>query len=61
MVGDTLGADILGARNSGIFSIWIRRRANTPGNRAHVDNILPDAQIDTLSELPGLFAQLAIG
>lgn len=61
MVGDTLGADILGARNSGIFSIWIRRRANKPGNQAHADTILPDAQIDTLSELPGLLAQLAIG
>ena len=27
MVGDTLNADILGARNAGIFSIWITRRA----------------------------------
>jgi FMN phosphatase YigB (HAD superfamily) len=61
MVGDTLGADILGARNSGIFSIWIRRRANTPGNRAHADTIVPDAQINTLSELPGLLTQLEIG
>ncbi len=61
MVGDTLGADILGARNAGIFSIWIKRHANTPGNRAHADTILPDAQIDTLSELPRLLEQLAVG
>jgi putative hydrolase of the HAD superfamily len=61
MVGDTLGADILGARNAGIFSIWIKRRANTPGNHAHADTIFPDAQIETLSELPGLLEQLAIG
>jgi len=61
MVGDTLGADILGARNAGIFSIWVNRRANTAGNRAHVDTIIPDAQIQTLSELPRLLEQLAIG
>jgi putative hydrolase of the HAD superfamily len=59
MVGDRLGADILGARNAGIFSIWIRRRAGTPGNRAHADTIFPDAQIDTLSELPRLLEKLA--
>jgi putative hydrolase of the HAD superfamily len=59
MVGDRLGADILGARNAGIFSIWIRRRADTLGNRAHADTIFPDAQIDTLSELPRLLEQLA--
>jgi HAD superfamily hydrolase (TIGR01662 family) len=61
MVGDRLGADILGARNAGIFSIWIKRRADTPGNRAHVDTIFPDAQIDILSELPRLLEQLANG
>lgn len=56
MVGDTLGADILGARNSGLASVWITRRANAPGNRDHLDTIEPDASIDTLSELPGLLA-----
>ena len=61
MVGDTLGADILGARNAGIFSIWVTRRANTAGNRAHGDTIFPDAQIQTLSELPRLLEQLATG
>lgn len=52
VVGDTLGADILGARNAGLFSIWITRRADRPGNRAHADTIKPDAQIKTLSDLP---------
>ena len=52
MVGDTLGADILGARNAGLASIWITRRADSPGNRAHEDTILPDAAIETLGELP---------
>jgi 2-haloalkanoic acid dehalogenase type II len=51
MVGDTLGADILGARNAGIYSIWLTRRANTPANRAHVDTIFPDARIHDLTDL----------
>lgn len=51
MVGDTLGADILGARNAGIFSVWITRRADTAANRSHVDTIAPDLKISTLAEL----------
>lgn len=58
MVGDTLGADILGAKNAGIFSIWITRRANTSANRAHADTITPDARISALSELPALLRSL---
>jgi len=61
MVGDTLGADILGAQNSGIFSIWIKRRAAKPGNQLSAATIFPDAQIDNLSELPGLLEKLAAG
>ncbi len=58
MIGDTLGADILGARNAGIFSIWITRRADSPGNRDHLDTITPDAKVKTLEELPALLARL---
>lgn len=58
MVGDTLGADILGARNAGIFSIWITRRADKPANRDHADTVHPDAQVSTLSELPPLMRRL---
>ena len=58
MVGDTLGADILGAQNAGIYAIWITRRADHPANRAHADTIIPDATIDTLDELPGFLARL---
>lgn len=54
MIGDTLGADILGARNSGLRSVWITRRADTPGNRDHLDTIVPDAAIASLAELPAL-------
>jgi len=56
MVGDTPGADILGARNSGLSSIWITRRADAPGNRDHMDTIRPDAVVDTLAEIPDLLA-----
>ena len=58
MVGDTLGADILGARNAGLFSIWLTRRADSPGNHDHLDTIQPDATIETLGELPILLANL---
>ena len=56
MVGDTLGADILGARNAGIYSVWITRRSSKPGNQDHLDTIQPDAVIENLSELPGLLS-----
>jgi 2-haloalkanoic acid dehalogenase type II len=59
MVGDTLGADILGAQNAGIFSIWVTRRAATPANLAHADTIIPDARIDSLSSLPDLLNRLS--
>lgn len=59
MIGDTLGADILGAQNIGMFAIWITRRADTAANRAHADTISPDASIGTLSELPSLLTDLA--
>jgi putative hydrolase of the HAD superfamily len=59
MVGDTLGADILGAKNAGIYAIWITRRANTPANLAHQFTIQPDATVNTLSELPGLLEILS--
>ena len=57
MVGDTLGADILGAQNAGITSIWITRRAERSDNRAHEDTIQPGAVIASLSELPPLLFQ----
>lgn len=58
MVGDTLGADILGAQNAGLFSIWVTRRANTAANRAHLDTIQLDARVSTLAELPDLFDEI---
>jgi HAD superfamily hydrolase (TIGR01549 family) len=54
MIGDTLGADILGAKNAGIYSIWITRR--TPPNQPHQGMIIPDATVDSLSALTGLLS-----
>lgn len=58
MVGDTLNADILGAQAVGLYDIWIRRRADRPGNRLAAGRIQPTASIDRLDELPGLFQAL---
>lgn len=52
MVGDTLGADILGAQNAGIYSIWLTRRADNPANQAHAGTIIPDMKVTSLDELP---------
>jgi HAD superfamily hydrolase (TIGR01662 family) len=59
MIGDTLGADILGAQNAGLFSIWISRRGDTAANRAHAGMIHPDAVVHTLAELPSFIEKLA--
>ena len=56
MVGDTLGADVIGANQIGMMSVWITRRAETPANRDHLDPIQPNATINTLAELPDLLA-----
>jgi 2-haloalkanoic acid dehalogenase type II len=57
MVGDTLAADVRGAQNSGIASVWITRRADNPDNHAHRDIVTADASIAALGELPGLLAR----
>lgn len=59
MVGDSLGADILGAHNAGLYAIWITRWADTAANRAHEDTICPDATIASLNELTKLLDTLA--
>jgi 2-haloalkanoic acid dehalogenase type II len=58
MVGDTLGADILGAHNAGLPGIWISRRASPSLTEAHAGTIIPDAEIKTLEELPKLLEHI---
>jgi 2-haloalkanoic acid dehalogenase type II len=59
MVGDTLGADILGAQNAGMSSIWVTRRASKAANSAHLETIRPWAVVENLKELPLLLASLS--
>jgi len=54
MVGDTLGADILGAQEVGIYAVWISRRARRPENLRVKKKIKPDKEISRLSQLPKL-------
>ena len=58
MVGDTLDADILGANQLGIYSIWITRRVETPPNDEL--KIQPQATIKNLGELPGLLRDIEL-
>lgn len=57
MIGDTLGADILGARNAGMKSIWVTMEADTPDNHAHRHTLLPDATAAALEELPAILGK----
>ena len=57
MVGDTLDADIIGARNSGISSVWFTRWANAPGNAFLRKVIRPDATIYSLLQLPRVLSR----
>lgn len=56
MVGDSLEADIRGAQRLGIYAVWITRRVSQTANRRGVQ---PDAEVQTLHELPSLFSRLA--
>ena len=57
MVGDSLEADILGANQLGIYSIWITRRVDLP--EEGVLTIQPQAAIPSLDLVPGLLADIA--
>lgn len=51
MVGDTLSADIRGAGAAGMACVWVRKYSeDSPGE------IRPDAEIETVVELPGLLS-----
>jgi HAD superfamily hydrolase (TIGR01662 family) len=58
MIGDTLGADILGAHNAGMKSIWVTMEAGTPDNEAHRHTIIPGAVAASLAEIPALLEKL---
>lgn len=61
VVGDTLGADVLGAQLTGMRSVWLDSRADAPPNEAHRDTIRPDVTIHGLAELPAVLRALGHG
>lgn len=56
MVGDSLEADILGANQMGLYSIWITRRVQLP--KEGQLTIQPQAVIPALELVPGLLADI---
>jgi len=56
MVGDTLEADILGANQLGMYSIWITRRVKLA--EEGVLKIQPKAVITALDQIPELLAEI---
>jgi HAD superfamily hydrolase (TIGR01549 family) len=51
MVGDTLGADILGAQLAGLPHIWLTAHRHHPANQAHLGNIVPEAEAESLDQV----------
>jgi HAD superfamily hydrolase (TIGR01509 family) len=58
MVGDTLGADVLGARTVGMRSILVDIEPN-PANPAFADSTRPTERVTSLEEIPSLLKRWA--
>jgi len=58
MVGDTLEADILGAKQAGIFGVWITRRVDAAAKQHAREKIQPDSVVDSLHALLDLFGEI---
>jgi HAD superfamily hydrolase (TIGR01662 family) len=56
MVGDTLNADVLGANQAGIYSIWITRRIKLPDEGELT--IQPQAVVTALNQIPALLEEV---
>ncbi|MBL8097240.1 MAG: HAD family hydrolase [Anaerolineales bacterium] len=54
MIGDTLGADILGAQLLGMRHIWLTAAADHPANVAHRETIVPEAVAEDLTKAADL-------
>lgn len=52
MIGDIVSADVVGATNLGMPSVWIKRRNDSAENRELIKHYPPGAVINALSELP---------
>jgi HAD superfamily hydrolase (TIGR01509 family) len=54
MIGDQLGADILGAQQLGLRTIWLRTEENAPANRSLLGKVAADAQVRTFGDAAAL-------
>jgi HAD superfamily hydrolase (TIGR01662 family) len=57
MVGDNLGADILGGQKCGLYTIWLTSKADAPENQALQGSVIPDAVAETLTEAGKIILQ----
>ena len=53
MVGDSLTSDIQGGINAGMKTVWVN-----PKHKPHPEHIVPDYEIESLSQLPELLNNL---
>lgn len=58
MIGDIVSADVVGATNLGMASVWIKRRNDSAENRELIKQFPPGAIISALNELPGALENL---
>jgi putative hydrolase of the HAD superfamily len=54
MVGDQLGADVLGAKRLGMRAIWLRTEEDAPANRSLLGKVAADARVRTVGEAAAL-------
>ena len=54
MVGDQLGADILGGKQAGMRTIWLTTEENAPANQKLRGKLSADAQVKTIGEAAAL-------
>jgi len=58
MVGDTLGADVLGAQRAGMHQIWLSGQAEREDNLEYAKRVEPELTAATLAEVPELVRSL---
>lgn len=58
MVGDSLLADVQGAKNVGMYGVWLNRRADPQMEMQ--ESVSPDASLTSLAELPALLDHLQV-
>jgi HAD superfamily hydrolase (TIGR01549 family) len=58
MVGDNLDADIAGAKDAGLYAIWLRRHADSAAQDQV--RVQPDAVAPSLAEVPAILERLQI-